>query len=151
MTIGSTTSAGLWRFSRDYLHAGSLVAKESGGKFSHPAHFLFGRSIELVLKAFLVARGVPYSKLRNAPYGHNLHNLLLEARRRRLGNECKLSKSQLQSITLLNEQYCSKKLEYIVTGFITVPSATSLLLTVTSLVTSLESYCINAAYPNIRP
>ncbi len=151
MTVGRTTSAGLWRFSKEYLHAGSLVAKASGERFSHPAHFLFGRSIELALKAFLVARGVPYSKLRNPPYGHNLQKLLLESRRRRLGNQCKLFKAQVQSIILLNEQYCSKQLEYIVTGSFSIPSATSLLLTATSLVTSLERYCINAAYPGTCP
>jgi len=152
MTVGRTTSAGLWRFSKEYLHAGSLVAKDAGGRFSHPAHYLFGHSIELALKAFLVARGVPYSELRKfSAYGHDLQKLLQEARRRRLGNECKLSKAQIQSILLLNQQYSSKQLEYIVTGYFSVPSAISLLLTTTSLVTSLERYCINATYPGTRP
>jgi hypothetical protein len=150
MTQNRTTAAGLWRFSKDYLQAASLVSKANNGEFSHPAHFLFGRSMELAFKAFLLARGVPYSKLRNSPYGHNLGNLLYEARRRRLGLECKLSKREVQTILLLDKEYSAKRHEYIVTGSFSAPKNITLLFLATKLVTSLDRYCVNSTYPGVR-
>lgn len=150
MTVARTTSAGLWRFSKEYLHAASVVSKAKNGSFSHPAHFLFGRSIELALKAFLLARGVPYSKLRNSPFGHSLANLLSEARRRRLGLECKLSAKEVRTILLLDLEYSSKRHEYIVTGSFSAPRNMSLLFLTTKLVTSLDRYCVNSTYPGMR-
>jgi HEPN domain-containing protein len=150
MTVSRTTSAGLWRFSKEYLHAASLVSKANNGAFSHPAHFLFGRSIELALKAFLLARGVPYGKLRNPPFGHSLANLLAEARRRRLGLECKLSAREIQTIRLLDAEYSLKRHEYIVTGSFSAPKNISLLFLTTKLVTSLDRYCVNSTYPGMR-
>ena len=150
MTQNRTTSAGLWRFSRDYLQAAALVSKANNGEFSHPAHFLFGRSIELVLKAFLLARGVPYSRLRNPPYGHSLSNLLKESRRRRLGLECQLGKNEIKTILLLDKEYSTKRHEYIVTGSFAAPKNMSLLFLTTKLVTSLDRYCVNSTYPGMR-
>jgi HEPN domain-containing protein len=150
MTVSRTTSAGLWRFSKEYLHAASLVSKANNGAFSHPSHFLFGRSVELALKAFLLARGVPYSKLRNPPFGHSLANLLSEARRRRLGLQCKLSAEEIRTILLLDTEYSSKRHEYIVTGSFSAPKNIALLFLATSLVTSLEQYCVNSTYPGMR-
>jgi len=124
MTVSRTTSAGLWRFSKEYLHAASLVSKANNGAFSHPSHFLFGRSIELAL---LLARGVPYSKLRNPPFGHSLANLLSEARSRRLGLQCKLSAEEIRTILLLDTEYSSKRHEYIVTGSFSAPKNIALL------------------------
>ena len=146
MQIGRTTSAGLWRFSRDYGVAGSVVAKSANGKFSHPAYFLFGRSIELALKAFLVARGTSYSKLRGRDYGHDLKVLLREARRRRLGQFVKLSAADIRGIHQLNIEYSSKRLEYIVTGAFSVPNLLGVQLLAAGLVTSLERFCIEATY-----
>ena len=149
MASSGTTAAGLWRFSKDYLAAAAIVAKAANGAFSDPAHFLFGRSIELALKAFLLARGVSYSILRNK-YGHSLANLLAESRRRRLGLECRLSAQEIGAILLLDTQYSRKRHEYIVTGSFSTPSSTSLLFVATKLVTSLERYCVNATYPGMR-
>jgi len=150
MTDARTTAAGLWRFSSEYLKAAALVSKANNGAFSHPAHFLFGRSLELVLKAFLLARGTPYIRLRNPPFGHSLTKLLSEARRRRIGIECKLSAKEIGMIELLDTQYSTKRHEYIVTGSFSAPRNMSLLFTTTKLVTSLENYCVNSTYPGLR-
>jgi HEPN domain-containing protein len=150
MTENRTTSAGLWRFSKEYLQAAALVSKAGNGEFSHPSHFLFGRSIELALKAFLLARGVSLKELRNPPLGHNLRNLLQLARRRRLGTECKLSAQEIRVIELLDQQYSSKRHEYIVTGSFSAPKNFNLLFITTKLVTSLDRYCVNSTYPGMR-
>ena len=150
MAIERTTSAGLWRFARDYANAAAHVANATEHDFSDPMYFLYGRSIELSLKAFLVARGTPYSKLRFPPYSHNLNNLLKEARRRRLGTICKLAPREIEVIEVLNEQYSSKRHEYIVTGTFHTPGQIGLHLTANKLVRMLEKYCVNATYPGLR-
>ena len=150
MRQGRTTSAGLWRFARDYARAAALVANGTEDDFSDPMFFLYGRSIELSLKAFLVARGNSYAKLRNPPYGHNLSNLLKEARRRRLGTVCKLAPREVAVIQLLNIEYSTKNHEYIVTGTFRSPNVIGLHLTANRLVRNLERFCVNAAYPGLR-
>ena len=150
MTDGRTTSAGLWRYASEYANAAAIVANAKGNVFFAPLHFLLGRSIELSLKGFLLARGTNYSELRGRNYGHDLAALLREARRRRLGSYCKLQPRQVKAINLLNEQYATKRHEYIVTGTFSAPETLGLHLTAGQLVRSLEVFCINATYPGLR-
>lgn len=141
-----TTSTGLWRFGKEYLTAATLVQAGSKNKFSSPAYYLVGHAIELTLKAFLVARGVPVAELRSKRFGHNLVALVTRARKHRLGEFVKLGKSEIQAISLLNEQYASKKFEYIETGPFTLPPLSGFVLLATAMVTSLEKFCFEAAY-----
>jgi hypothetical protein len=149
MEAGRTTSAGLWRFARDYSVAGGIVANNSKGKYSDPVYFLYGRSIELALKAFLVARGVPYSELRSRTYGHDLIALLRRARRHRLGQFAKISKKEMGALALLNAQYSSKRFEYIVTGTFSIPNLFGVQLFVHQLIAALKDYCIRATYGKV--
>lgn len=141
-----TTSAGLWRFGRDYLHAATLVHAGVKNKFSVPAYYLVGHAIELTLKAFLVARGVPVTELAKRRYGHNLVALLNRARRHRLGQFVKLDRSEIEAIGDLNAQYADKRFEYIVSGPASLPPFAGLVFLTTALVTSLEQFCYEAAY-----
>lgn len=146
--IGKTTSAGMWRYSNEFLIAGSVVKASAEGKYSNPAIFLFCRAMELSLKAFLLARGVSVSELRNPKrFGHNLNNLVREARRRKLGQYHKLTRQDIKAIDLLNAEYSSKHFEYIVTGTIKVPPIDGVELLVVQLVINLKTYCVNATYP----
>ena len=149
MRAGRTTSAGLWRFAKEYAVAADVAQKAVGQRFSHPAYFLHGRAIELALKAFLVARGTPYSKLRNRPFGHDLSALLKEARRRKLGQFAKFGAKEIAAISQLNNEYASKNLEYIVTGTFSIPDSFGVQLFTWHLVTSLERYCISSTYPEL--
>ena len=85
------------------------------------AYYLLGHSIELSLKSFLLARGIPNDKLRSRAFGHNLAALLAESRKRRLGTVAKLSDREVRIIRLLNQMYEAKELEYRVTGSRTLP------------------------------
>ena len=151
MEAGRTTSAGLWRFARDYSVAAGLLANQSKGKYSDPIYFLYGRSIELAIKAFLVARGVPYSKLRYKPYGHDLIALIRRARKHRLGQFAKISSSELRALSILNEQYSSKRFEYIVTGSFSIPNVFGVQLFTHQLVAALKHYCIKSTYGSLPP
>jgi len=126
----SITALGLWRYGNDYLRAAFSVQKQPSNVFDEmriksapmPAYFLIGHSIELSLKAFLRARGVSIKVLRSREYGHDLQALLKEARKRKLGNEVKLSQNELNAIALLNHAYKNKEFEYINPGKVTLPT-----------------------------
>jgi len=58
LTDGRTTPFGLWRYGEDFRKSGMLVAAENPYSGFMPFYFLMGQSIELFLKAFLLANGV---------------------------------------------------------------------------------------------
>ncbi|HEY4732448.1 MAG TPA: hypothetical protein VIH66_04300, partial [Gammaproteobacteria bacterium] len=76
-----------------------------------PALFLFGQSIELSLKGFLLGRGIPIQKLKD-DYGHDLCTLLSESRKRKLGLEVKLKPIDVGVIGLLGYEYLRKRYQY---------------------------------------
>ncbi len=80
-----------------------------------PVLFLVGQSIELVLKAFLLSRGVPLRSLRR-DYGHNLHRLLRKAGELGLFSLVALSTEEHGAIKVLDNLYSSKQLQYMVSG-----------------------------------
>ena len=124
------TALGLWRYGSDYLQAAFAVQKQPGNIFdemhgknvSMPAYYLIGHSIELSIKGFLRARGVSIKSLSSRKYGHDLQALIKEARKRKLGNEVKLSNNEIDAIMQLNKAYKNKEFEYIYPGLVTLPT-----------------------------
>ena len=86
-----------------------------------PDWHLVGHSIELSLKSYLAAKGYKTSELRSKKYGHDLEAFLIEARKRKLGREVKLSKHQINAIKLFSDTYKSKRLEYLEYGNYRLP------------------------------
>ena len=80
-----------------------------------PAMFLIGQSIELSLKAYLLAKGVELRTLRTR-YGHKLVPCMEEARSRGLASIVELTTEDEAAIEVLDPLYASKQLQYIVTG-----------------------------------
>ena len=114
-------SFGFWSHAKEFLSATNVVKdprESNNGRIDFslivPAYYLVGHSIELSLKSYLAAKGYKVSELRSKKYGHDLEKLLIEARRRNLGREVKLSKHQVKAIKLLNDTYKSKRFEYLV-------------------------------------
>ena len=130
---------GFWRFSRDYLRAAKAVEAASDDSVSFPALYLYGLTIELALKAFLLKRGLTLQKVKG--FSHRLHEILLEARSRKLGLEVKLSQNDVRVIRLLDVIYSNHELRYIVTGTVRVPPLTEVAAIADRLVRGLESYC----------
>jgi hypothetical protein len=146
-----TTAFGLWRFAEDYLNAALLVKRPAESfrdnlEISIPAYFLAGHSIELSLKAFLRARGVSVGDLRSKAYGHNLEAILRESRRRKLGLVVSLTKTDIDSVFLLNQVYKPKELEYIVTGYRQFPAYGALVVCAKKLVQGLKDYCYKKSF-----
>ncbi len=138
-----TTPHGMWRFGATYTAAGLAVVASDKDRLLVPALQLFGHSIELLLKAFLLKRGMSLQDLKRM--SHGLDGLLKEARRRRLGAFVKFSKRELEFVALLNQSYSSTRLRYIVAGPVSLPPLEVIEAISKRLARGLENYCTGAA------
>lgn len=109
------TPEGFLLHANEFFLAAELVLNRANGVVSLPAYFLFGRSIELSLKAFLLRCGMKITKLRSPKFGHDLSALLDEAMKRGLICEVPLNQREVAVVHLLNEDYEKKKYEYLIT------------------------------------
>ena len=134
-----STPFGFWRFSAEYLLAARAVRAAHGERVLFPLLYLYGLSIELALKAFLLRRGESLSRVKNL--SHRLTALLDLARKRKLGREVRLAARQLTAIRTLGITYSSDQLRYIVTGVTSVPSLADLAEAAEVVVIGLEQFC----------
>jgi HEPN domain-containing protein len=111
----SATPAGFILDAVTFLAAAEFTLNRATGP-SLPAYFLFARSIELCLKAFLLESGVTAKALSKRPFGHDLSALHREAVARNLGSRITLSSIEVGVIELLSAEYIETKLGYRVTG-----------------------------------
>jgi hypothetical protein len=81
-----------------------------------PRYFLWGRAIELALKSFLLAEGVPIGHLKSKSVGHNLQALFDAAEARGISELISPSGLDRGIVRLLNFDYMSKRFEYRETG-----------------------------------
>lgn len=81
-----------------------------------PTYFLWGRTIELALKSFLLAEGQAVSKLKSKSFGHDLNALLRDAKARGISLLIGPNATQSGIVGLLNLDYMSKRFEYRETG-----------------------------------
>ena len=117
---------------------------------SFPAYFLIGHSIELSLKAFLLAKGVESNLLKNI-YGHDLAKLISECRRRKLGRQSKLTKNHVKAIKVLGLHYKHKSLEYTEVGTYTLPQYWIICKIASTLVHDLKPFCYLATFNKELP
>ncbi|MDZ7805118.1 HEPN domain-containing protein [Thiohalophilus sp.] len=121
-----TTPIGMARYSADFFEAALAADDKMGMKKGYeitapvPVMFLVGQSIELILKAYLLHKGVSLRKLRQK-YGHVLHRCLRKAKELGLLEIVDLSEEDQEMIEILDELYSSKQLQYIVSGAKTYP------------------------------
>lgn len=119
---GITTPFGLLRFAEEYRLAATLVVKGADPpEHSSPAFMLIGHSIELSLKAFLLARGIPIDTLSKRPYGHDLDRLLADSLRLRIDRLVPLYDFHREAIALTSPVYRKHEFRYITNGFRTLP------------------------------
>ena len=104
------------------LAADDKMGKEDGFErvAPTPVMFLVAQSIELALKAFLLAREVTLRQLRTA-YGHQLHRSLRKAKELGLLEVVPLNSEDINAVELLDRLYATKQLQYIVAGAKTFP------------------------------
>ena len=113
-----TTGMGLWTDSKQMLSAAKLVLANPGMSTSSPVYYLICHGIEVGLKAFLRAKGLTLSELRNI--GHNLDHALGTAITLGFEDLCPLSAQDKIIIGHVNNYYKAKHFEYRVTGYVTL-------------------------------
>jgi len=101
-----------WRRSKEFLEAANLVAEAAGDRVSLPAYYLWGHSIELSLKVFLIGHDITLRELKSRDLGHNLTALWQKARSLGLEQEIHLYSKEIGTILLLSQDYAEKKFEY---------------------------------------
>ncbi len=131
---------GFWRFSADYLLAARTVdVKVAEQHLLFPVLQLYGISIELSLKAFLLKRGLKLDQMKKL--SHSLSAALALARKRKLGRSVKLDRREVAAIGLLDITYSTHQLRYIVTGSTHIPQLVYVARAAEGLVLGLEHLC----------
>jgi HEPN domain-containing protein len=133
-----STPTGYWHFAAQYFVAAEAVCAAKGN-LMFPALQLYGQSLELALKAFLLKRGASLHEVEQLR--HRLTEILAAARRRRLGTYVKFSSNELALVKLLSENYAVHRFRYIVTGLTQVPQAPYVSDICRRLLLGLERYC----------
>jgi hypothetical protein len=139
-----STAQGFWTFSANYFRAAEIVRRSGARRIEMPARQLYGQSLELALKAFLLKRGVPLDDVRSL--SHRLTDIVGRARARRLGTEVKLTARDLSLIALLNENYSSHRFRYIESGSTSAPELNALAALTERVVSGLERYCMGKVW-----
>jgi hypothetical protein len=133
-----STPHGYWRFAAEYYLAGE-AAHQARPALWAPILQLYGQSLELALKAFLLKRGVPPGRVR--ALSHGVAETLALARKRKLGTCVKLAANDLALINLLSASYSAHRFRYIETGATQLPNPDFMAGIVYRVVDGLEMYC----------
>ena len=138
---------GFHRYAGEFLRA----AKDfpTNETFSPVPYYLICRSIELALKAFLLARGVSKRELKLRSLGHDLEKVLEKAVSMGLDEIVSISFQHNEELKKANSYYLSKGFEYFevisaVTGYRNLPNLTVLSEFATLLGTNLKQVCMQA-------
>ena len=143
---------GFFLYAKDFFDAAKAFKRLK--LYSPVPYFLYCRSMELALKAFLLGKGVPKEDLpKKNLYGHDLEKILKKAQEKDLREFVKITPEQEKEILKANKYYVDKKVggfEYfdvhkVAKGYPELPNLLLLEKTAAELVTNLKSFCLNAA------
>lgn len=115
------SSIGTFNFAHSYMGAARALSSQLWSEHEthpdSPEEFLFWHSIELFLKAFLLADGMTEQVLRVRTYGHNIQSLYQEASRRGL----RLTVKDTEVLSYMPDKDSMLELRYLKFGVRTVP------------------------------
>jgi len=119
-----TTPLGLITYSKNFRDASLAADDKLGTKEGFeiiapvPVMYLIAHSMELSLKAYLLYKGVELKELKKfKKYGHNLMKCLKKAKELGLNHIVEIEEIEEGALEVLNNLYCNKELNYIVTGY----------------------------------
>ena len=115
-----TTPFGMWRYGSEFLIAADFVANKTDVSRFMPYFFLLGQSIELSLKAFLLAQETSLEELRDK-LRHDLKKLVTRAEDKNLGEVVQINQVERGVIEVLNLGYKDRRFQYIETGEMLLP------------------------------
>lgn len=145
-----TAALEYWHDAQNHLQAAEAARRGCVGSEPIPAFFLYGRTLELGFKAFLLSRGETTTRLATRQFGHNLSALYREARRRHLGREVRLGRIEAEAIERLSESYARKRLEYRQAGPLILPLMPPIASGARRLVGGVRGACVRRLFPE-RP
>lgn len=116
-----TTPIGLARYAHEFYDAAIVVDDKMGTRPGYemvppvPVMYLTAHSIELILKAFLLFKGVSLTKLKRK-YGHDIEKAFTKANELGLDQSVKFDPDEVEVLKILNVLYSSKQLNYFIRG-----------------------------------
>ncbi|MCB2227263.1 MAG: hypothetical protein KQH53_11350 [Desulfarculaceae bacterium] len=141
---------GLFNYAKCFLDAACSLYKEIGSTnptHTAPIYYLSSHSIELVVKAYLMAHGRDLNELKKKPYGHDLCRLYCEACNYGLPRQLRKTGSKPYMIAaiieLTNKYYHGKEFEYLFTGFKSLPKLDALIQCAKGLLTAVYPVCLS--------
>lgn len=111
MPNDAITPRGLHTHGKEFFAAAEAV-QSSKVRAVLPLAFLWGRTIELLLKSYLLWCGVSVEVLRSRKFGHNLVALYREAQARGIAGLIGADPEMMGLMLVLNLEYGTKRLEY---------------------------------------
>ena len=144
-----------WSAAEDFLTAAQKTKSDDPWGLGHESRsvtfYLAGHALELVLKAFLRAKGFSIDDLKNK-FGHDLEKLLNQAEAQDLAKFTAVSETHRKLVLLLNDSYKPKDLEYYVAGQKMWPNFRLLEEFIGNILTNTKQFCIeNAKYHHGKP
>ncbi len=137
-----TKPVGLARYATEFydtaLAADDKLGRRHGDEIVlTPIMYLIAHSIELILKAFLLHKGLELAYIRKT-LGHDLTKIVDKTRELDPSETIvSLSGDDIKTLELLNSIYKSKELNYISTGARTIPAFGSIQSLAARLITSI--------------
>jgi len=139
---------GFHRYESEFFRAAQDF--KSNDRFSPVPYYLICRSVELALKAFLLAKGVPEEKLRRKTLGHDLEKVLEKAVSLGLDPIVSITPQHKEELVKANKYYASKGFEYFqvtreaLIGYPNLPDCRVLSDFASLLITKLKLVCLQA-------
>lgn len=144
---------GFHRFASEFAKLGRQAHDDSGAGFSPVPYFMYCRSVELVLKAFLLTKGLTKDDLKRTrgpdALGHDLTKILAKARALGLESEVPVRADWEAELQKANSYYADKGFEYFdvgkaVRGYKGLPELDMLRAISQTLLETLETICLEA-------
>lgn len=141
------TPLGFHRFACDFGAWAERSHAEAADHYSPVPYYLYCRSIELSLKAFLLAKGHSKQQLASPKLGHSLVALLAAARASGLEQFARIESTWEQELACADDQYIKKDFEYFTVRFHLdhKPSLTVLRQLTHTLTSGVKQVCMEAA------
>ena len=153
ISVGAATAnispIGFHGYASEFATYARQAREGSAGRFSPVSYYLYCHSLELVLKAFLLAKGVQKENLKKRSLGHDLCKILTKAKALGLEQEVPLAAGWEVEIQKANSYYADKRFEYFhviaaFVGYPDLPAFNVLNEIVTTLLEKLEQTCLAA-------
>ena len=104
----------LWKLGKDYRRYAEVILKNKiEGTDLRPFYYMIGHSYELILKSFLLTKGIELITLKKYEYGHNLLKLFNLAIKYKEFKKIEGIKDIESTVELLSTFYKDKDFEYI--------------------------------------